>query len=349
MKLARRRFLPLAMAALAAPAVARLARGQTAQVTLKLQHFLPSVSNGHAKFLAPWAKKVEADSGGRIKIDMFPSMQLGGAPAQLYDQARDGVADIVWAVPGNSPGRFPLVETFELPFVASPHAVPNSKALQEFAESHLKDEFREVHPICFWAHDQGVLHASRQTRTMEDLKGLKIRSATRLAGEALKAFGANTIVMPVPLVRQALAQKVIDGCTLPWEVVPALRILDLVKFHSEIAGSPTFYTAAFVLAMNKTAYESLPADLKTVIDDNSGQVAATMAGKMWDDQAVVVEELVRKRGNTIVTVAAEEAARWRKAADPVIANWLKQMQDRGNDGGKLLDMAKSLIAKYEKA
>jgi TRAP-type C4-dicarboxylate transport system substrate-binding protein len=137
----RRHFLALAGGAVAAPALLREGYAQAPEVTLKMHHFLPAISNGHAKFLAPWAKLVAQESNGRIKIDIFPAMQLGGTPPQLYDQARDGVADIVWTLPGNTPGRFPICETFELPFTAHRKAVVNSKALQEFAELHMKDEF----------------------------------------------------------------------------------------------------------------------------------------------------------------------------------------------------------------
>ena len=349
MKLARRQLLKFAGAAVAAPAGARLARGQAPQVTRQMHQFLPPGSNGHAKLLAPWAKKVESESGGRIKIDIFPSMQLGGTPPQLFDQARDGVADIVWTLPGSTPGRFPRAEAFELPFIAAKRGVPNAKAMQEFYETQAKDEFKEVHPICMWAHDHGLIHTSKLIKTQEDLKGLKLRSPTRLAGEALKALGANGIPMPVPQVPEALAQRVIDGCVIPWEVVPALKVQELVKFHNEIPGSPTLYTATFILAMNKPKYDGLPADLKKVIDDNSGQVAATMAGKMWDDQAVVIEEMVRKRGNTIAAISNEEAARWRKSTEPVHENWIKQVKERGIDGGKLIESVRSLVAKYEKA
>ncbi len=114
-------------------------------------------------------------------------MQPGGAPPQLYDQARDGVADIVWTLPGNTPGRFPRIEAMELPFVAHASRVVNAKATQEFFSTIIPDEFREVHPICIWAHDGGHIHANRPVRRMEDLRGLRLRFPTRLAGEALRA------------------------------------------------------------------------------------------------------------------------------------------------------------------
>ncbi|MCL4712268.1 MAG: TRAP transporter substrate-binding protein [Pseudorhodoplanes sp.] len=345
----RRQFLKFAGAAVAAPAVARSVFAQAPQVTLKMHHFLPPVSNVHSKLLVPWAKKIETESGGRLKIDIFPSMQLGGTPPQLYDQARDGVADITWTLPGSTPGRFPKIEVFELPFIADKRGVPNAKAVQEFYELNLRDEFKEVHPICVWAHDAGLVHASRQIKTMDDLKGLKLRSPTRLAGDALKALGANGIPMPIPQVPEALAQKVIDGCVVPWEVVPAIKVHELVKFHTDIGGSPTLYTATFIIGMNKAKYDSLPADLKKVLDANSGQSFAAAAGKMWDDAGAVVEDMVKKRGNTITVLARDEAARWDKATQPVVEAWLKQAKDKGLNGEKLVADAKALLAKYANA
>src|SRR5262249_4967693 len=143
MRWTRRTFVTSTLASLATPAVLRLARADAPQLTLKLHHSFSAVSAVHEKFLAPWARKVEADSDGRLRIDLFPSMQLGGAPAHLLDQARDGVADIVWAVPGATPGRFPKSEAFELPFVLSHRALVNSKAIEDFAADNLEDEFHE--------------------------------------------------------------------------------------------------------------------------------------------------------------------------------------------------------------
>jgi TRAP-type C4-dicarboxylate transport system substrate-binding protein len=345
MRLTRRVLLTSTMAAVAAPAVSRLARADTPQVTLKLQHHFSAVSAGHERFLAPWARKVEAESNGRIRIELFPSMQLGGAPAQLFDQARDGLADIVWAVPGNTPGRFAKSEAFELPFVLSHRALVNSKAIEDFAAAHLRDEFREIHPLCFACRDHGVLHAARTIKSIEDLKGLRLHVPNRLAGEALHALGAQGVSVPTPQVPMALTAHAIDGCLDPWDVVPSLRLSDLLKNHTDF-GESALSTATSVLAMNKTAYERLPRDLKTVIDNNSGQAVAAMAGAMWDLEARAIAEAARDRGEPITLLTTEEIVRWRKATEPVIAAWQKQMKERRIDGSKLVAAVRELVAKY---
>jgi TRAP-type C4-dicarboxylate transport system substrate-binding protein len=344
----RRQALRFAGAALCAPAVPRAARGQ-AQVTLKLHHFLSSVSNAHTRFLVPWAKKIEADCENRIKIDIFPSMQLGGTPAKLYDQVREGAADLAWAVPANTPGRFPIIEVFELPFVSSRRAVVTSKALHEFFTVHLKDEFADTHPLFFWAHDRGVLHTRVAVRRQEDLRGLKLRHPTRRSGEALAALGATPIGLPLPLIPQALAQKAIDGCLNPWEVVPALKLQELVQFHTEISGSSALYTTAFVLAMNKAKYEAMPPDLRRAIDQNSGIGAAENAAALWDSEAPAVVEMVARRGNAVITLDEDEVARWRRLTGSVVRAWSEELKGRGADATKLLETARNLIAKYETA
>ena len=233
-------------------------------------------------------------------------MQLGGTPPQLYDQARDGVVDIVWTLPGITPGRFPRIEVFELPFVAAQARgiVERAGRRRSSPNANLAKEIRATCKLlCFWAHDHGLIHANKQVKTMEDLKGLKLRSPTRLAGEALKALGATAIGMPIPQVPESLAQRVIDGAVVPWEVVPAIKLHELVKFHTEIPGSPTLYTASFFLAMNKAKYDGLPADLKAVIDKNSGMKFAELAGNMWDEPARWSLDMVKKRGNTITTIS----------------------------------------------
>lgn len=342
---ARRRFLVLAGSAVAAPAVLRSGRARAAEVTLRLHHFLPPVSNAHVNVLTPWAKKIEADSNGAVSIRIYPSMQLGGAPPQLFDQARDGVVDIVWTLPGYTAGRFPKLETFELPFVATRSGVTNSKAVQEFAVQHAADELREVHLLFAWANDHGVIHSTRPIHRLEDLQGTKIRFPTRLAGEALKALGAGAVGMPVPQIPESMAQRVIDGAVVPWEVVPALKLQELVGHHTEFPGTPTFYTSTHTLVMNRGRYEGLPGELRQVIDAASGLAGSALAGAAWDKAGVAAREQAAKRGNEIFVLPEEEVARWREATRPVTAAWVAARPD----GVQLLEAANALIAKHSKA
>jgi len=343
--IARRPFLLAGAAGLAIPALVRPASAQ--EVTLRLHHFLPAVSNVHRHFLQPWAQKIATESQNRLRIQIFPAMQLGGAPPQLFDQARDGVADIIWTLPGNTPGRFPRIEVFELPFVADRRAAPNARAVWEFYGQHLREEFREVHPITIWAHDGGVVHANKEVRTLEDMRGLKLRFPTRQAGEALRALGAAPIGLPVPQVPEAISQRVIDGAVVPWEVVPSIRLQELVRHHTEIPGSPTFYTTTFILAMNPARYASLPAELRAVLDANSGQVAADMAARVWDEQGPQVRQTVeRRRENQIISITEAEKARWVTACRPVVEAWVAGSRERGFDGAALLADAQRLIARH---
>ena len=345
MRWTRRTFIASTLALLATPAILRRARADAPQLTLKLHHSFSAVSAVHEKFLAPWARKVEADSGGRIRIDLFPSMQLGGAPAHLFDQERDGVADIVWAVPGATPGRFPKSEAFELPFVLSHRALVNSKALEDFAAANLQDEFREFHPLCFSCRDHGVLHTARTIKSIGDLKGLRLHVPNRLAAESVRALGAQGVSVPTPQVPMAISARAIDGCLDPWDAVPGLRLNDSLKNHTDFA-EQALSSATFVLAMNRQAYDRLPRDLKTVIDNNAGQPVASMAGAMWDLEAKAVAGAARDRGEPVVVISGEGMAPWRKATEPVIAAWHKQMKERKLDGDKLLADGHALLAKY---
>ncbi|MBR0670623.1 TRAP transporter substrate-binding protein [Neoroseomonas soli] len=339
------RRLLLTGAALAAPALITPRRAAAQEVTLRLHHFLPAVSNVHRHFLVPWTRKVQEESNGRLRIQVFPSMQLGGAPPQLYDQAKDGVADIIWTLPGYTPARFPRIEVIELPFVAHKRASVNARVTWELFDKHMRGEFSETHVLAAWAHDGGLIHSRREVKTMEDLRGLKLRFPSRQAGEALRALGAAPVGLPVPQVPEALSQGVIDGAVVPWEVVPSIRIHEMVRYHIGIPGSPTFYSASMLLAMNKARYEGLPADLKRVLDANSGAVAAEMAAKVWDEQGPVVEEMVRRRGNSITEITEAEKARWVTATAPVIQAWIAAMRERNIDGGALVEETRALVAR----
>ena len=228
-------------------ATAIMASGAMAQeVTLKLHQFLPAQANVPKLVLDVWADKIEAASEGRIKVDRFPSMQLGGTPPELLDQAIDGVADVVWTVVGYTPGRFPTTEVFELPFMVE-DARAASCAYWTMFEEHMEDkEFKGVKILGTWVHGPGMFHTADPVETPADLEGMKIRGGSRLVNQLLTLAGATPVGMPVPAVSEGLSKGVIDGTTIPWEVTAALKVPELVENHTEFEG-PALYNLTFVL------------------------------------------------------------------------------------------------------
>ena len=329
-------------------ALALFAGGPAAaqDVTLRVHHFLPPQSTTHARFIEPWAERVETQSDGRIAVEIYPAMQLGGSPPALYDQAREGVVDVVWTLPGYTPARFPMVEVFELPFVAA-SAEATSQAVQEFYERNLADEFADIHVLMVHVHAPGTFHIrGPEVTSLEDLEGLKVRGPTRVTNAALETLGAVPVGMPVPQVPEALSRGVVDAAVIPWEVALPLRVHELVDTHTEIGGDRGFYTAVFLFAMNKQTYDDLPEDLQAVIDANSGLALAREIGRVWDEAEIRGRDAAVDAGNTIVTLTPDEVERWRDVTQPVTDAWVDEMNAAGVDGQALLDEARSLVAKY---
>ena len=323
-------------------------QGAWAQTTtLRFHQMLPPQATIPAAAIKPWAEKVEKESGGKIKVQLFPSMQLGGRPPELFDQAKDGVVDIVWTVLGYTPGRFPKTEAFELPF-SSGLAEPASRAFQEFVEKYAMDEFKDVKLIGVHVHGPGLIHSLQPVTKLEDMKGLKVRGGSRIINIMLEQLGATPVGMPVPQVGEALSKGVISATTIPWEVVPALKVEQIAKNTTGFSGNKGLYTQTFAVAMNKAKYDALPADLKKVIDANSGMVAASMFGRAMDEGDKAGLAIAQKAGNKIITLDAAETQRWQRAANGVRAVWFKEVESKGINGPKLAQEAEALIAKYSK-
>lgn len=337
---------------LAAVAVAMgvaLAAGTAAsqEVKLKLHHLLPPVSHAHKNMLVPWAEKINNESGGRIQIDIYPAMQLGGKPPQLIDQVRDGVVDLVWTLPGYTPGRFTETEVFELPFMHK-DIVSTNKALTEFLEGH-GDEYKDYKVIAMFVHAGQVIHSVKPVRTAADLEDLKIRTPTRTGGWMIEAMGATPVGAPVPKIPEMLSKRVVDAVLIPYEVMLPLKVDQMVDYHTVLAGDvERVNTSTFIIAMNKARYESLPVDLKKVFDDNSGMALSQWLGEIW--QAAEAPGMVKaKESGEIITMPPAEVAKLRaKIEQPVIDRWVAEMNAKGVDGQALVDEARALIAKYRR-
>ena len=186
-------------------------------------------------------------------------------------------------------------------------------------------------------------------RTMADLKGLKLRAPTRQTSRMLAALGATPVAMPVPQVSEALSKGVIDGAVVPYEVVPSVKIQEIVKYHSETdPGEPALYTATFMFVMNKVKYDGLAPELKKVIDNNSGIEFSAMAGRVQEGDDAPGREKTKASGVTINVIPAAELAKWKKATDALDDEWMANMTKAGHDGPKLFKASQDLIKKYTK-
>ncbi|MAM63139.1 TRAP transporter substrate-binding protein [Maritimibacter sp. UBA3975] len=309
------------------------------EVTLKLHQFLPAQANVPKDVLDVWADNVEEQSEGRIEVERYASMALGGTPPELMDQAIDGIADIVWTVVGYTPGRFPTTEVFELPFMVE-DAREASCAYSKMFDEHMKDgEFSDVHIIGTWVHGPGMFHTAEPVETPADLEGMKIRGGSRLVNNLLTRVGAEPIGMPVPAIAEGLSKGVLDGTTIPWEVTYALKVPELVTNHTEFEGA-ALYNLTFVLAMNKEVYEGLSDENKAVIDANSGLEFSVFAGGTQADADGPARQVAVDLGNNIITVSEEDAkAAWDPIVSPMYEEWASSMEN----GQELIDEAKMLM------
>jgi TRAP-type C4-dicarboxylate transport system substrate-binding protein len=319
-----------------------------AQETLRMHHFVPPKAPPSSRFMMPWAERVAKSSGGKIKIDLFPAMQLGGTPPQLVDQVRDGVVDLTFTLPGYTADRFPRTEVFEVPFLHT-HAGATAQALQDYFDKYLKEEYAAYKVILLYTHDGAVISASKPVMSLNDFKGLKIRTANRGGGVFLRGVGATPVGSPVTEIQTMLTKGVIDGVLLPYEIMPAFKIHELVHNHITLTGAqPRIGTSVFSVLMNKKRYDGLSAELKKAIDDNSGRHIAKWAGETWEDVEKPGMAMAQKAGNKFMQIPAAEVDKIRKAVQPEIDKFLAELSKPGFDAKQAFADAQKMVAKYSK-
>jgi TRAP-type transport system periplasmic protein len=345
-----RKHVVVALASAAFAGIA-LAPQQAAsqEVTLRLHTFLPPVANPVKNFMVPWSEKIAKESNGRIKIQVYPSNQLGGKATQLLEQVRDGVVDIVWTLPGFTPGVMPKLEVFELPFL---HRDTKSTvlALQDYVDVHMKKDFEPYHVLLVHTHAGALFMTKDPLNKVEDFQGKKLRSYSRTNAWILEALGSAPLQLPLPELVPMLSKGTISGSILPYEIAPAVKMHELTDYFTTLAPPQSrLSTAIFTLLMNKKKYESLPPDLKKVLDDNSGRKIAPMAIEIWDRIELDGEKVMRSLPkNKFVQFSAEETAKFKKKVEPVFERFQKLLTDAGSDGKKVIADAESMIAKYSK-
>jgi TRAP-type C4-dicarboxylate transport system substrate-binding protein len=325
-------------AAIAAPAAAQ-------EFTFKLHHLLSAQAPAHTNMLEPWARQVEENSGGRVKIELFPSMTLGGTPPELVQQARDGVVDLIWTVNGYTPGQFPRTEVFELPGVYKNDIKAANLAMYDMFDEYLAEDYKGLKVMWLHVHaGQGIMTVDEEVRSAEDMSGMKIRIPSRTGAWVIEALGASAMAMPVPEVPAALSKKVVEATLLPWEIIPPLKLQNQIDYFIEGHDRTRLGTTTFQVSMNQARWDSLPEDIQQAFLDASGRDWWGEVADVWragDDFGI---KMATDAGKTHVTLTEEETDALLSALEPVQQRWIDEVTGKGMDGAGLVEKAKAAIA-----
>jgi len=332
--------LSLAAIAVVAAALAGPAAAQAQKVEMKFAHWLPPTHPLQKLFFEPWIKSVETESKGTIKVAIFPAQQLGKAPDH-YDMARDGIADMTWVNPGYQAGRFPIFSGSELPFLmSSPKG--GSAALDAWYRKHAATEMKDVQ-FCLAHLHIGAWHSKVALTSPDQIKGMKIRPANGTVARLVTSLGGTNVQLTAPEARDALEKGVADALTFPWQSIITFGIDKVTRFHTDAR----LYQATFVWVMSKSWYGKLSADHKKVIDAHCSNAWADKGGGAWGLDEDGGREKLAALGHTIVKLTPEQMAAWRKAAEPVYAQWEAETAKAGHNAKAMLDDLKAELKKRD--
>ncbi|MPZ56960.1 MAG: C4-dicarboxylate ABC transporter [Rhizobiales bacterium] len=292
---------------LAATATSTLPWGPAlAAEELKLASFVPPSHSIWVDPLTPWTKEVAKRSNGQLTVRMFPSMQLGGKPPELYRQMVQGIADVVFTLPGYTAGDFPMMSLTELPGTAS-SAEDGTRKLWANFDKFFAQEFKDAKVLMLWNSDTaGIMSRAKPIRTLEDMKGMRIRTPSRAQSAQLTALGATPVDMPVTQIYNALERGVIDATMIPLSAMLDFKLLEVVKYltvDAPLGRSP------FLVSMNRKRYEGLAPDLKKVIDDTTGLEMSLGGARSYDKKNGEAHEAGKKQ-REIISLAPAERTRW---------------------------------------
>jgi TRAP-type C4-dicarboxylate transport system substrate-binding protein len=335
----------MALCVLAACSVANTAAAQQDKsIELRLSHWVPP-SHPLQKALEDWSASITKASHGTITAKIFPAQQLGKA-FDHYDMARDGIADVTYISPGYQPGRFPIIDAGNLPFMLA-DAKGGSQALDAWYRKYAAQEMKDVKFCLAFAHDPGSFHSrSKKIMVPGDVKGMKIRPAHAIIATFVTQLGGTNVQSAAPEVRDILEKGVADAVTFPWGSVPLFGIDKVTKYHMDVP----LYATSFAWVMNKSRYESMSVAQKKVIDDHCTNEWALRVAAPWADfEAAGRGKLRAEAGHEVYTISAEQLAEWRKAAEPLVKSWASSVRKVHVDPDVALKELKESLVKYKAA
>ena len=329
----RRTFMTGGMAITAAATMP--VRGALAQAAeeLKLHSFVPPTHIIWTEVLTPWSQEVARLSDNRLTVRLFPAMQLGGRPPELYRQTVQGITDATFTLPGYTSNDFPMMALTELPGTAT-SAEDGTRKLWANFDKFLAREFKDTKVLMLWNSDSASLMSkNKPLRTLEDLKGMKIRAPSAAQSAQLEALGATPIDMPAPAIYNNLDRGVIDATQIPMSAALDFKLIEVAKYFTidaPLGRSP------FLVAMNRARYEKLPADLRKVIDDTTGLDLSLKGAATYDKKNHEAIEAAKK-DREVIPLAAAERQRWIAAFRPMIQRQVDAGEKAGLPARGLVD------------
>ncbi len=309
--------------------------------TLRIAHFWPATAATHTEIFEPWAKKLEEESGGRLKVEIYPSATLS-KPNATYDATAKGTVDIGSTVQGYTNGRFPLSQITELPGLSN-SATQMSCMLQTlYDDGVISSEYEDTHLLFMMGTGPAGIHTiDKAIRTPDDLKGLRMRRPSAIAGDIIEAAGGTPVGLPVTDIYTSLQRGVLDGFSLPWDATGSFRLIELTNTHT----NTPFYSSAILVTMNKDKYENLPADLKKVIDDNSGKMMSAIAGKVFAAEDAKFMAEAKAKGDTMIDIPDPlNDPQWRGPLEAGTQKYLKDTEALGLDAQMVYQKAQEASA-----
>lgn len=300
---------------------------QAQTIELKLSHFVPPQHVFH-KWASAWADEVAKRSNNRIKITIYPNGQLVGPPNRQLDAARNGITDIAYVLHGVTPNRYTLTEIASLPFTdpsAGRSAEIKSKRLTELAPQFLEKEHEGLHILWAAVAPAVVFQSKVPIKTLADLKGLKVRYSGKPNQQMLTELGAAPLLVQPNEAQDALSKGTVDATMFPYEAAVAYHLAEVAKYSIE----PPVSAATFAFAMNKAKYDSLPPDLKKIIDETTGVTGVVQYAKMWDEWEAQGKAKVQKDGMTVSVLPEAEVAKLKKITAPIVEENIAAVEKQG--------------------
>ena len=305
-----------------------------APIELKLSHYLPPNHTIH-KVLEEWGRDLEQRSGGRLTLRIYPAGQLGPVQRQ-FDLARNGQADLAVGLTGATPGRYPLTEVSNLPFVhpaAGSGSAVTSRRLTELGPKYLAREFPGLHLLWLGVTPPSAFFTSkREIASIADLRGLKVRFQGEQHAKILRELGAVPLQVPPAQITDDLSKGVIDGALFNYEGGESFGIGAVTRHVAEPAIAP----ASLIFVMNGAKYDGLPADLRAILDATTGPDAAEVLGRRWDAAEAHGREAMLASKVQINTFAPAELKRLQDTLAPLVQQATEQLTKDGKPGPEFL-------------